>query len=549
MESTMMFRSRVFRAAVGIAVPLTATALLVAQGAPPSTASGSAPATNASAANETRGLDPAALLNPPADSWPTYHGDYSGRRHSRLTQVTPANVHQLTLAWTFQTGQSAGIKSTPILVNGVMFVTAPDNIWAIDARTGRQLWRYTYPTNQGFHIGHRGAAVYRDTVYLTTPDAHLVALNAADGKVKWDVVIADARKGFWSTNAPLVIRNHLIVGVSGDFDNLPGTLKSFDPETGEMQWLFYSTPPPGTPDSISGGATGGQMWMTGTYDPQLNLFFVGTGNPTPVLNGPARPGDNPWTCSILAINPDTGKLAWGFQASPHDTHDWDAAEVPVLVDGMFRGTERKVLMQASRNGYFFVLDRTTGKNLLTEPFAAVNWAKGIDKDGRPIPDPAQEPARDGRLVAPNEGGGTNYRSPSFDPKTGLFLVSAQDGYGIYFFKPEHGSYGWAGADYGVGGKGYVRAIDYQTGKIRWNHFIGGEGSAGILTTDSGLTFTGDAANSAMALRTSDGATLWHAATGRVGNSPITYELDGRQYVVLGGGGVLYAFALPQKPQP
>jgi len=313
-----------------------------------------------------------------------------------------------------------------------------------------------------------------------------------------------------------------------------------------MQWLFYSTPPPGTPGSISGGATGGQMWMTGTYDPQLNLMYVGTGNPTPVLNGPVRPGDNPWTCSILAINPDTGTLAWGFQASPHDTHDWDAAEVPVLVDGTMAGVQRKMLMQASRNGYFFVLDRTNGKSLLTAPFAAVNWAKTIDKDGRPIPDPAQEPARDGRLVAPNEGGGTNYRSPSFDAKTGLFIVSAQDGYGIYFFKPEHGDYGWAGADYGVGGKGFIRAIDYQSGKIRWDHPIGGEGSAGILTTDSGLTFTGDAANSAMALRTSDGATLWHSTIGRVGNSPITYELDGRQFVVLGGGGVLYAFALPVK---
>jgi len=540
MDFTMTFRTRLLRVAAWIATPIAATTLLAAQAGPQT----GAPAA-AAAATAGWGLDPATLLNPPADSWPTYHGDYTGQRHSRLTQITTANVHQLTLAWTFQTGQPAGIKSTPILVNGMMFITAPDNLWAIDARNGRQLWRYTYPTNQGFHIGHRGAAVYKDTVFLTTPDAHLVALNAADGKVKWDVVIADARKGFWSTNAPLVIRNHLIVGVSGDFDNLPGTLKSFDPVTGEMQWLFYSTPPPGTPDSISGGATGGQMWNAGTYDPQLNLLYVGTGNPTPVLNGSVRPGDNPWTCSILAINPDTGKLVWGFQASPHDTHDWDAAEVPVLVDAPFRGTPRKMLMQASRNGYFFVLDRTTGKSLLTEPFAAVNWAKGIDKEGRPIPDPNQEPARDGRLVAPNEGGGTNYRSPSFDAKTGLFIVSAQDGYGIYFFKPEHGTYGWAGADYGVGGKGFVRAIDYQTGKIRWHHPIGGEGSAGILTTESGLIFTGDAASSAMAMRTSDGATLWHSTTGRVGNSPITYEMDGQQYVVFGGGGVLYAFALPR----
>jgi alcohol dehydrogenase (cytochrome c) len=477
--------------------------------------------------------------------WPTYHGDYSGRHHSPLAQITPANVHQLTLAWAFQTGQTQQIKSTPILVNGVIYITSPDNIWAVDARSARQLWRYTYPTNQGFHIGHRGAAVYKDSVYLTTPDAHLVALNAQTGKVKWDVVVADAKRGYWSTNAPLVIRNHVLVGVSGDFDNLPGILQAFDPEMGAHQWTFHSTPPVGTPNSPSGGATGGQMWMTGTYDPDLNLVFVGTGNPTPVLNGPVRPGDNKWTGSIVALDPDTGKLAWGFQASPHDTHDWDAAEVPVLVDGDFNGAPRKLVVQASRNGYFFVLDRTSGKNLLTTPFAAVNWTKGIDAEGRPIPDPKKEPSRDGVLIAPNESGATNYRSPSFDAKTGLLIVSAHDGYGIYFFKPEHGEYGWAGADYNLWGKGVLRAIDYRTGKIRWNHDLGdGPSAAGVLTTESGVTFTGDSVGNALALRTSDGATLWHSGIGRVGNAPITYELDGRQFVLIGGGSALYAWALP-----
>jgi alcohol dehydrogenase (cytochrome c) len=327
-------------------------------------------------------------------------------------------------------------------------------------------------------------------------------------------------------------------------------LKSIDPETGKTQWIFYSTPPPGTPGSESGGAMGGQMWMTGTYDPQLNLVYVGTGNPTPVLNGPARPGDNRWTGSILAINPDTGRMEWGFQATPHDTHDWDAAEVPVIVDGTFDGSQRKMLLQASRNGYYFVLDRINGTNLRTVPFATVNWAKGVDKAGRPIPNPDKDPARDGRLIAPNEGGGTNYRSPSFDPATGLLIVSAQDGYGIYFFKPEHGDYGWAGADYGVWSKGVLRAIDYQTGAIRWNHDLGdGASSAGVLTTASGLLFTGDVPGNVLALRTSDGATLWHSSIGRVGNSPITYELDGRQYMLVGGGGALFAFALPESRAP
>jgi alcohol dehydrogenase (cytochrome c) len=368
--------------------------------------------------------------------------------------------------------------------------------------------------------------------------------------VKWDVVIADSNKGYWSTNAPLVVATkagtHVLVGVSGDFDNLPGQLKSIDAETGKTQWIFYSTPPPGGKHPNSGGATGGQMWTTGTYDPDLNLVYVGTGNPTPVLNGQVRPGDNPWTCSIVAIHPDTGKLAWGFQASPHDTHDWDANEVPVLFDAKFNGKPRRMLMQASRNGYFFVLDRTNGKSLLTTPFATVNWAKGIDSEGRPIPDPAKYPAKDGVLVAPNESGATNFRPPSFDPKTGLFIVSAQDGYGIYFFKSEHGTYGWAGADYAVAGKAFLRAIDYQTGKIAWDHPIGdGAGTAGVLTTESGLTFSGDVTGNVMALRTTDGATLWHQNIGRMGNAPIAFELDGREYIVVGGGGSLYAFALPK----
>lgn len=490
------------------------------------------------------GLESATLLAPPPDSWPTYHGEYSGKRHSRLSEITPENVHQLTLAWTFQTGLPDSIKATPIVVNGIAYVTTADHMWAVDVRTGRQIWHYTHPKNMGFHIGHRGAAMYKGTVYLTTPDSRLVALDGRTGRVKWNIEIADYKKGYWSTMAPLLIRDHLIVGVSGDFDNLPGLLQSFDPETGKLQWKFYSTPPPGVADPPSGGATGGQMWMTGTYDPELNLMFVGTGNPTPVLNGPARPGDNPWTGSILAIDPDTGTLAWGFQVSPHDTHDWDAAEVPVLIDANFNGTPRKLLLQASRNGYYFVLDRTTGRSLLTTTFAAVNWTSGIDKDGRPIPDPKKEPARDGRLVAPDEGGGTNYRSPSFDPATGLFIVSARDAYGIYFFKEEHGKYGWAGADYGVGGRGFIRALDYQSGKVRWDHPIGGGSGAGVLTTATGITFTGDGSGNALALRTSDGSTLWHASIGGVNNSPITIEIDGRQHLLIGGGSVLYAWRLP-----
>ena len=490
-----------------------------------------------------QGLDPEWQVKPPADSWPGYHGDYSGRRHSPLTQITPLNVDRLGLSWSFQTGQEGELKCSPLLVNGVLYITMPDNVWAVDARSGHQLWHYTYPPNKGFHIGHRGVAMYKEWLYYTTPDAHLICLNAKDGTVKWNVVIADSQKGYWMTLSPLVIRNHVIVGVSGDFDNLSGFLKAIDPETGKTQWRWDSTPPAGTP----GATTGGMTWMTGTYDPQLNLVYWGTGNPTPVLTAKTRPGDNLYTCSIVALNSDTGKLVWAFQPSPHDTHDWDAVETPVLVDADFGGRPRKMLMQTSRNGYFFVLDRTNGKSLLTVPYGPVNWAKGVDEQGRPIPDADKEPARDGRLIAPDEGGLTNYRSPSFDPKTGLFLVDAHPSYGIYFAKPADGTFGWAGADYGVWGKGILDAIDYQTGKIRWTHELGpGGAGAGVLTTDSGLTFTGDARGNVLALDTADGKTLWHSGAGvPMQSSPITYDLDGKQYVLTSSGGVMFSWSLPK----
>ena len=483
------------------------------------------------------------LLHPPKDTWPAYHGDYSGRRHSSLAQITQQNVHSLSLSWAFQTGINQSLKCSPLLVDGVLYITLPDDVWAVDARSGHQIWHYAYGKNNGFHIGNRGVSMYKDWLFFMTPDAHLICLNSKDGSVRWNVAVADSGKGYWTTMSPLIVGNHVLVGVSGDFDNLNGFLKSVDPETGKTQWRWDSTPPVGTPNATTGGMT----WMTGTYDPDLKLIFWGTGNPTPVLTGKTRPGDDLYTCSIVALDPETGKLVWHFQPSPHDTHDWDAVETPVLVDADFHGKPRKMLMQTSRNGYFFVLDRTTGESLLTATFGPTNWATGVDKKGQPIPNPAKDPAPDGRLIAPDEGGMTNYRSPSFDPKTGLFIVDAHPSYGIYFAKPADGSFGWAGADYGVWGKGVLEAIDYQTGKIRWSHELGPNGAgAGVLTTDSGLIFTGDAQGSVLALRTSDGQTLWHAgAGGSMQSSPITYELDGRQYVVTSSGGVLFSWALPE----
>ena len=509
-------------------VPLIASALLLLLATPH----------NSIAQN----LEPDQIPHPAPDSWPLYHGDYSGRRHSALKQITPQNVANLSLAWAFQTGQNASIKSSPLLVDGILYFTVPDNIWAVDARSGHMLWHYNHPTTQGDHIGQRGVAMYKGWLYFVTPDCHLISLNAKDGTVRWTKDIADVNVGYWTTMAPLVVRDHVIVGVSGDFDNLSGYLRSFDPDSGEIQWQWNSTPPPGTPNATTGGMT----WMTGTYDPDLNLIYWGTGNPTPVLEGHTRPGNNEWTCSIVALNPDTGKFAWGFSVSPHDTHDWDAVETPVLVDGDFHGQPRKMVMQTSRNGYFFVLDRTNGKSLLTVPYGPTNWTLGVDKEGHPIPNPDKEPAQDGRIIAPDEGGMTNYRAPSFDPATGLFIVDAHPSWSLYFAKPADGTYGWAGADYGLWGKGLIEAIDYQTGKIRWTHEVGPYGSgAGVLTTDSGLTITGDSTGNVLALDTTDGKTLWHAGTGAgMQSSPITYKLDGRQYIMTGNGGVLFAWALP-----
>ena len=336
-----------------------------------------------------QGLDPATIANPPADSWPTYHGDYSGRRHSPLTQITPQNVSSLTLAWAFQTGQEATAE---------VFASSGKRHPVLH-RAGQRLGRRRSLRTSTLAV-HLSAQQGPSPRTARRCDVQRLAVLRHPGcpprfperqKRQSPLERRDCRvndKGYWSSMSPLVVRDHVIVGVGGDMDNLPGFLRSVDPETGKTQWQWDSTPPLGTPNATTGGMT----WMTGTYDPELNLLYWGTGNPTPVLTGKTRPGDNLYTCSIVALNPDTGKLAWAFQASPHDTHDWDAVEVPVLVDADFGGQPRKMLMQASRNGYFFVLDRTNGKNLLTVPFGPVNWSLGVDEQGQPIPNPDKEPA-------------------------------------------------------------------------------------------------------------------------------------------------------------
>ena len=498
-----------------------------------------------------QGLDAAALLKPATDTWPTYNGDYSGRRFSPLDQINATNIDSLTLAWIFPV-HVAAIKSTPLEVNGVLYFTAPDNVWAVDARYGRQIWHYQH-VSEGDHIGNRGLGMYKNWLYFTTPDAHLVCLDARDGTVRWIVELADPKLGYFSTMAPLVIRDHIIAGVSGDVTDVRGFLESLDPETGAVQWRWYTDPDPGQPGSETWPKDteamlhgGGMTWMTGTYDPELNLLYWGTGNPNPVLAGATRPGDNLYTCSIVALNPDTGKLVWYFQPSPHDVHDWDAVETPVLFDAEFQGKPRKLLAQASRNSFFFVLDRANGQHLVTAPFIDQTWASGADSRGRPIAKPGAMPTPDGALVEPTSDGGTNWMAPSFDPQTGLFYVNARRCFSVYYLTTTGKPEGWAGRDRILWANSTVRALDYRTGNVVWNHEIGnGESIAGILTTAGHLLFTADNSGNLLALDPGTGKTLWHLnAGGQLVASPMTYQLDGRQYLIIPVEDVLYAFALP-----
>ncbi|SPE38730.1 Pyrrolo-quinoline quinone [Candidatus Sulfopaludibacter sp. SbA3] len=486
-------------------------------------------------------------------SWPTYNGDYSGRRYSPLSQINQGNVNQLTVAWVAQM-RGVAVKSTPLLANSVLYLTTPDNVWALDARTGRMIWHYLRES-QGDHIGQRGVGMYKDWLYFETPDCHLISLNAKDGTVRWDVELADPKLGYFATMAPLVIKDHVLAGVSGDVTDIPGFLDSRDPETGKLQWRWYSEPKPGEPgsetwpqgtDAIAHG--GGMAWMTGTYDPQLNLTYWGTGNPNPVLNGEGRNGDNLYTCSIVALDPDTGKLKWHFQPSPHDTHDWDAVETPVLFDDTVGGVRRKLLAQGSRNGFFFVLDRTTGEHVLTRPFISTNWSNGLDAHGQPIAIKAKEPKPDGVLVSPGSGGATNWMAPSYSPDTGMFYVSAHKQWSVFYMTAEGKPEGWAGRDRGLVSQTALEAIDTKTGDINWKHEMGdGDDGAGILTTAGNLLFTADTSENLMALDPATGKTLWHVAVGgRMAASPMTYELDGRQYLLTAIQNIIFAWALPEK---
>ncbi len=516
----------------------------------------------------SRGLDPKSLqlFSRPADTWPTYNGDYSGRRYAAESQINQSNVGSLALRWMYRVtaiGPQRGvgnptIKSTPLLVNGILYFTIPDHVWAVNARTGEELWHYGWEDHGGHLIGNRGVGMYGDWLYFLGPDGWFISLNARNGKERWRKKVADEKRQYFTTMAAMVVKNHVIIGVGGDAMDVPGYLESRDPESGELQWRWWTTPRPGEqgadtwPNKNSMEHGGGMTWLPGTYDPELNLLFWGTGNPNPVYAGQGRKGDNLWTASIVALNADTGKLAWYFQASPHDTHDWDNVETPVLFDAPFNGQPRKLLAQAARNGYFFVLDRTNGKALVSKGFVGVNWSKGVDAKGQPIPDPDKEPKVDGSLINTPSGGGTNWPPPSFDPNTGLFFVHAREGYSLGYLTDTDADPGGYGGS-GVNGytRGVLKALDYRTGDVRWSHEWpegggsgGGLGGSGILTTAGKLLFTGDASTNFVAFDPASGKILWHFPTlSSVSNGPMTYELDGKQWVIAGAGDTLYAFTL------
>jgi acido-empty-quinoprotein group A len=519
-------------------------------------------------AAQSQGLSQADIVKPKPDSWPTYNGDYSGQRYSPLTQIDTKNVHTLSLAWATRFGAGGGgggrggaagpaagvtIKATPLLVNGILYFSAPNHVWAADARTGRELWHYQYPPNTGSTIGNRGVGMYGNWLFIETPDSNLVSLDARTGKERWKVSIADPKLDYTSTVAPVVIGNHVIAGIGGDHLDNPGFVQSRDPETGALQWKWWTTPRKGQPgmeswpDEYSAAHGTGQAWMPGTYDPELNLYIVGTGNPNPVMAEKSRKGDNLFTCSIVAINPDTGKMVWYFQPSPHDVHDWDAVETPVLVDGNVDGQPRKLVVQASRNGYFFVLDRATGKRIVSAPFIdTVNWAKGINANGQPIPDPKKFPTTDGVLVSPSSNGATNWQAPSYSPRTGLFYVGSSRSFSMfYLIDTDDHPEGWGGLDSGVGSEGNaLLAIDYHTAKVVWRHeWPSGNGIVNNLSTAGNVLFTSNGQN-VVAFDAANGKILWHAGLMAAPSAgPITYMLDGKQYVLVAAGDSLYAFTV------
>jgi alcohol dehydrogenase (cytochrome c) len=497
--------------------------------------------------------------------WLTYSGTYDGQRHSPLTQITPENVSRLTPQWTFQTGLLGSFQATPLVIDGVIYITGfNNNAWAIDARSGRQIWRYRrqLPEELILCCGpvNRGFAALGDRLFMATLDAHLIALDMATGGLLYDVEFEDNKLGYSATVAPLVVKDKVILGTAGAEYGTRGFIQAFDAQTGKKLWKFFTV---AGPDEFGGNTWpktdaylrgGGSIWVTGTYDPEQNLVFFGTGNPGPDYYSANREGDNLFTASIVALDVDTGKLKWHYQFTPHDVHDWDSTQVPVLAELTIDGQPRKVVMLANRNGFFYTIDRVTGKLIVAKPFVTTTWAKEISSvTGRPVVLPNNQPNEQGTRTCPDLGGGTNFFSPSYDPALRLFFVTARETCATFFAFDQEFK---VGVNYEAGGTvrpldqrnwGALRAIDPATAERKWEFRYPTTSSSGVLTTASGLVFAGDGDGNLIALESRTGKALWHYQLGAPlrSTSGTTYMVDGRQYVVVPSGSTLTAFALPR----
>ncbi|WP_255460715.1 pyrroloquinoline quinone-dependent dehydrogenase [Edaphobacter albus] len=503
-----------------------------------------------------------------ADNWPSYNGDYTGRRYTSLTQINRSNVAQLQARWVFHSRNAGILEATPLVVDGVMYMTGSNDAYALDAATGKVLWHHTRPVTQGLiddasgHI-NRGVAILGTRLYMQTDNAHLLCLDARSGNLLWDVAYAQDNRNYGATSAPLVVKDKVLVGTSGGDDGVRGFVVAFDAKTGKEAWRFWTIPAPGEPGSETWPKGdiykhgGGTTWMPGAYDPALNTIYWTTGNPSPDFDGTVREGDNLYTNCVLALDPDTGKLKWHFQFTPHDLNDYDATETPVLIDMAFKGKPRKLLLQANRNGFIYVLDRESGEFLQATQFAqTLNWAKGIDAKGRPIRTDLV-PSAEGTRMCPSYAGATNWYSPTWNEHTRMFYFLSLDDCSVFRAKTEDFAEGKAYYSTGAAhlpterNKKYLNAYDPVTDKFAWRYAQTGDthSFAGAMSTATGLVIFGNDAQEFEVVDGTTGKSLWHFNLGQhVHASPMSYAVDGVQYFAVAAGNDLFSFSLPQQAQ-
>jgi alcohol dehydrogenase (cytochrome c) len=492
--------------------------------------------------------------------WNTYGGNVAGWRFSPFDQINARTVARLAPRWVYQTNLPGSNETTPLIFDGMLFATGSSNqAFALDLKTGKPVWRYSHQSPKGLDLCcgevNRGFARLGNRLFKVNIEDHLIALDAQTGSLLWDVELADYRKGYTGTAAPLVVKNLVITGTSGAEFGIRGFIDAYDAATGKRVWRFNTVPQAGERGAETWGPAsairlGGSTWITGTYDPTLNLIYWGTGNPGPDLDGDNRPGDNLYTCSMLALDADTGALRWHFQYTPHDLHDWDAVSDPVLVDIPIQGRQVKALIQANRNGHFYALDRENGTPLVSAPYTEVNWTTGIGKDFRPVLNPGKEPSEAGVRVCPGLGGGHNWQATAWNPGTGMFYFGSTEQCQIYY-KSKHGFvegqwFQLSTVDDipGERGHGSVIAVDPTTGKIAWRYPMLASPSGGLLTTAGGLVFVGDAYGYLVALDAKSGKPVWRFQTGASIHAPaVSYLFEGKQYIAIAAGSSIYAFAL------